>query len=168
MSHLRRPPHMFRALRALLPTLAAMTLMSPLGCGGYDDLPVRERAFAPMAVSATSAPSRLGPTTLELTISAPGSLTTDAFPRPWVIVGHPTIQSPGGRIIAWARGPCDSTQARPTATFVLCATVRWDDSDTPPESPVVKLVLEARASAQRVTFIGEIADPTASAEVSTP
>jgi len=46
--------------------------------------------------------------------------------------------------------------------------VRWDDSDTPPESPVVKLVLEARASAQRVTFIGEIADPTASAEVSTP
>jgi hypothetical protein len=130
-------------------------------CGGYDALDVAARGFAPMEAELLEAPSRLGPTRAELRVMPPEGV--DAFPWPWVVVGHPALQSGGGRVIAWARGPCDTSEVPGSAEvgppWVICAAIRWDDTDTPPEAPLFTAVFESLATGRRVTFIGDTAAP---------
>jgi hypothetical protein len=147
----------------VFPALLALAISH--GCGGYADLPVAERLFAPATVEATlpDVPLRDGPTRLQLRLDSPTGIDADALPKPWVIVGHPTMLSAGARVIAWAVGPCDS--APDDGAMRLCLAVRWTDSDALPELPLVTVVVEARATAQRVTFV---ADAAADAAVEAP
>jgi len=142
---------------------APLTLLCALmtgGCSGYADLPIRERGFAPMVIEApplSLPPSRQGPTRVQLRVDAP--LGEGDFPKPWTVVGPPTLQSFGGRVLAWARGGCDegqqAIQPDPDGPFRLCAAIRWSDSPEPPEPPLLTVVLESRATGRRISFIGD-------------
>ena len=77
------------------------------------------------------------------------------LPEPWFVVGHPTLFSAGGRVIAWAIGPCEVPAT--DDALRLCLAIRWSDSDVPPDIPLVSVVVESRATAQRVTFIADAA-----------
>ncbi len=138
--------------------MALVLSVAGIGCGGYDALEVSTRAFAPMEAALMTPPSRVGATLVELTVAPPEGVAD--FPWPWAVVGHPALQTAGGRVVAWARGPCDLPAGATPASgppWVLCAAVRWDDGDLPPEPPLFTAVFESLATGQRVTFIGDTA-----------
>jgi hypothetical protein len=150
------------------PRPALLTLFGLLGlaCDGYLALPLRERAFAPMTFTGPRATltARGGRSTRVEVRLDPVPALSEAAPPPWVIVGAPAVASAGAEVAGWAVGPCTAAPAsgpQPVAIgapLFLCLAVRWDPVVAPAEPLVLTVVAEARATGQRVTFIGDARD----------
>lgn len=159
MSHRTRAT----ALRAI-----SFVLVASLGCDGYLALPLRERAFAPMAFSGPPAerlPQGGRSSRVEVRLDPIPSLMSrpgEVAPAPgWVVVGAPTVASAGAAVAGWAFGRCDEAAAGSEPLPLtpgpqhLCLAVRWDATAGAVEPLVVTVVAEARATGQRVTFIAD-------------
>jgi hypothetical protein len=155
--------------RATALHVTSFVLVASLGCDGYLALPLRERAFAPMAFSGPHAERlpqggrssrvevRLDP--IPALMSRPGEVA----PAPgWVVVGAPSVASAGAAVAGWAFGRCDDAAAAGAEPLPLtpgpqhlCLAVRWDATAGAVEPLVVTVIAEARATGQRVTFIAD-------------
>lgn len=113
-------------------------------CAGYDDLPLQLRELGGLRIERVERYVE-GPGVIQIALDPPNDAT-----GPFVVVGSPTVESTGARVIAWAFGPCKGAPTPPDSAQRLCLSTQWASH----EPLFVTVVLESRGDARRFSLFG--------------